>query len=70
MLEERSLHPRTHNSQEGASIAEAKIILFLSAHTILTMMMTRRIRRRTGRKRKRGRTREEEEGWFICGHLG
>ena len=53
MLEGRNLHPRTRNSQEGASIVEAKIILLLNAHTIVTMMMTRRTRR----KRKRRRTR-------------
>ena len=73
MLEERSLHPRTKNSQEGASIVEAKIILLLNAHTIATKMMTRRTRR-TRRKRKRSKgqddLQEEEEGWFICSHLG
>ena len=47
MLEERSLHLRTRKNQEGASIAEAKIILLLNAHTIVTMMMIRRTRRRT-----------------------
>ena len=52
----RSLHPRTRKSQEGASIAEAKIILLLNAHTIVTMMMTRRTRIRIRRKRKRRRT--------------
>ena len=58
MLEERSLHPRTSKSQEGASIVEARIILWLNAHTIATMMMTiRRARRRRRRKRKRRRTR-------------
>ena len=31
MLEERSLHPRTRKNQEGASIVEAKIILWLNA---------------------------------------
>ena len=54
MLEGRNLHPRTRKSEEGASIVEAKIILLLNAHTIVTKMMTRR---RTGRKRKRRRTR-------------
>ena len=58
VLEERSLHPRTRKSQEGASSVEARIILLLNAHTIATMvMMTRRARRRTRRKRKRRRTR-------------
>ena len=58
MLEERSLHPRTKKSQEGASSVEAKIILLLNVHRIATMMMTtRRTRRRTRRKRKRRRTR-------------
>ena len=58
LLEERSLHPRTRKSQEGASSVEARIILFLNAHIIATMtMMTRRARRRTRRKRKRRRTR-------------
>jgi hypothetical protein len=57
MLEERTLHPRTRMSQEGASIAEAKIILLLNAHIIVTIMMTiRRTRRRTRRKRKGRRT--------------
>ena len=53
MLGERSLHLRIRKSQEGASIAEAKIILLLNAHAIVTMMMTRRTRK----KRKRRRTR-------------
>ena len=58
MLEERSLHPRTSKSQEGASIVEARIILWLNAHTIATIVMaTRRTRRRTRMKRKRRRTR-------------
>jgi hypothetical protein len=58
MLEERSLHPRTRKSQEGASSVEVRIILLLNAHTIATMMMiTRKARRRTRRKRKRSRTR-------------
>ena len=54
MLEERSLHPRTKKSQEGASNVEAKIILLINVHTIATMMTTTR---RTKRKRKRRRTR-------------
>jgi len=58
VLGERSLHPRTKKSQEGASSVEAKIILLLNVHTIATMMMiTRKTRRRTRRKRKRRRTR-------------
>ena len=52
--EERSLHPRTRKSQEGASSVEARIILLLNAHTIATiMMMTRRASGRTRRKRRR-----------------
>ena len=52
MLEERSLHPRTRKSQEGASGVEARIILLLNAHTIVTMMMMTRRARRTRRRRR------------------
>jgi hypothetical protein len=71
--EVRSLHPRAKIRQEDASSVEARIILFLNAHTIVTMMMmTIRTRRRTRRKRRYDlqEEEEEEEGWFICGHLG
>ena len=58
LLEERSLHPRTRKSQEGASIVEARIILLLNAHTIATMMMTTR-----RKKREEGQDGiQEEEG--------
>ena len=58
MQEGGSLHLRTRKNQEGASSVKARIILLLNAHTIATlMMMTRRARRRIGRKRKRRRTR-------------
>jgi hypothetical protein len=43
-------------SQEGASSVEARIILLLNTHTIVTMMMmTRRVR-----KGQEGKEREEE----------
>ena len=54
--EERSLHPRTRKSQEGASIVEAKIILLANVHTIVRKMMKTRTRR-SGKKRKIRRTR-------------
>ena len=69
MLEERSLHPRTKKNQEGASSVEAKIILLLNVHTIATMMMT--TKEQEGKEREEGQDDlQEEEGWFICGHLG
>ena len=55
LLEERSLHPRTRKSREGASIVEARIILLLNAHTIVTRVMTTRRTRRRKRKRRRKR---------------
>ena len=58
MLEGRSLHPRTRKNQEGDSSVEARIILLLDAHTIVTMMMmTRRVRRRIRRRRRKRRAR-------------
>jgi hypothetical protein len=57
MLEERSLHPRTRKSQEGVLSMKVRIILLLNAHTIATIMMTRKARRRIRRKRKRRRKR-------------
>ena len=73
MLEEISHHPRTRKSQEGASIVEAKIILLLNVHTIVTKMMTEEQEEgQEGKEREEGQDdlQEEEEGWFICGHLG
>jgi hypothetical protein len=42
VLEGRSLHPRTRKSKKGASSVEARIILFLKAHTIAIMMMMKK----------------------------
>jgi hypothetical protein len=68
VLEERSLHPRARKSQEGASSVEARIILLLNAHTIATMMMMMIRRAKEGQEGQDDL--QEEEGWFICGHLG
>jgi len=53
VLERREHHPRTRKNQEGASSARARITsLWIVLRIVTMMMMTRKTRRRTKRKRR------------------